>query len=107
MLYDKKWDQEVKVLDEVGRKMHQAADWLEQHEWCQRFSCDAYGARCMAGALNLFFPAGHREALERVNAHTHCGIMCWNDREGRTKQEVIDMLRKAAWPVPYCEPNEE
>ncbi len=95
MLYDKKWDQKVKVVDEIGQVMLKAAEWLEQNEWCQCMF-ESGQARCLTGVLNEVHPYGALMAFGRIYAKCQ-GVMSWNDTPGRTKQEVINMLREVAY----------
>ena len=96
-----------------------AAQWLEDNEWCQE--AEAYGpdcfpydveilrsegaepvACCAVGALKLA-AGGHSMVLERTGAvlARHLGLRGstipeWNDKPGRTKEEVIQAMREAA-----------
>jgi hypothetical protein len=84
-----------------------ARDLLHESGWTQLDARDSEGKYCLSGAL--FKAAGedraaYRGALksvgERLNEPAcafggfdcHCSVMRWNDREGRTKREVVAKL---------------
>jgi hypothetical protein len=78
-----------------------AADYIERHGWCQRSSQDSGGAVCAAWALTIAaghdlsvsLEAGHR-LLRLTGGRT---VPAWNDASGRTKAEVVETLRSAAF----------
>lgn len=86
-----------------------AAEFLEQHEWCQftkaknthgcavRVGDSAATQFCLAGAMLRAYPGLELcEAWAKVRAHLN-GVFptTWNDAPGRTKAEVVALLRKA------------
>ena len=95
----------VKPLDEAGRVLMEAADFLEQRKWfpgegrdCREAHC-AWDAICLSQGSSmpteLSYNAGNRLAhalgLRRVSQ-----IFTWNDAKDRTKEEVIAKLRAVA-----------
>ncbi len=98
MLYDPKW-KEAKVLDEVGEGLLKAAKYIEDHGWCQNTVEDEKGQVCIIGALDY---AGLRRlgwvtASGRVTKAVGSNFINWNNHPKRTKQEVINILKQAAY----------
>jgi hypothetical protein len=105
MLYDTKWDRPV--VDAVGQDLLNAAEYIERHGWCQSRAFDGDRA-CMVGAIYAATGGiGRGARLEGPNMRFLCSLMrvalvapnqaAWNDDPVRTKQEVIDALRQAAY----------
>ena len=105
MLYDTKWDRPV--VDAVGQDLLNAAEYIERHGWCQSRAFDGDRA-CMMGAIYAATGGTFRGLTvgavdERyLNAVMRVLLIApsptrWNDEKGRTKQEVIDALRQAAY----------
>jgi hypothetical protein len=84
-----------------------ARDLLHEKGWTQLDARDAVGRYCLSGALSAAAGedrAAYRAALESLNARLqepgcalggvdcHCAVLRWNDREGRTKHEVVAKL---------------
>ena len=96
MLYDPKWEAPAttKPPDDPGRALLlKAANMIETHGWIQGAASNGHGF-CALGAICL---TGENycaaiDALHRIVPQ----IMDWNDAPGRTKEEVIATLRKAA-----------
>jgi hypothetical protein len=83
-------------LTKGGLRLMAAADLIEQVGWCRKAGRSREGicagiAIAQAGAIDL---------LPHVEAQTGWGIAAWNDAPGRTKEQVIDLLRSAAWSAP-------
>lgn len=107
MLYDKKWG-----LDEVSKGLLKAAEYIEEHGWCQRMTFNERGESCLSFALDKAFgidtsfdeyrlkvEARNRlmkPILEVMTENVAC-IINWNDAKGRTKEEVINLLREVAY----------
>lgn len=90
---------------------------IEEHGWCQGVEVNKTGAVCAYGAFGLatvewtneipvrhgshdrqrVFTVRQREILELMGIPfaTHT-VVSWNDADGRTKDEVIDALTRAA-----------
>jgi hypothetical protein len=97
-----------------------AIDWIREHGWCQWSSLDRQGRVCAVGALARFQSSGrasdyghydyghydrdrylvwtgHRAELSSLmGIPLTPGLLGWNDTPGRTEEEVIDALTKAA-----------
>jgi uncharacterized protein (TIGR02266 family) len=84
-----------------------ARDLLHESGWTQLDARDAEGRYCLSGALAKAAGedrAAYRGALQSIGARLgepgcqfggfdcHCSVMRWNDREGRTKREVVAKL---------------
>ncbi len=105
MLYDTKWDKEV-LLDEVGEILLKAADYIDKHGWCQRRAFIGKKA-CLLGAVAAVIDGGIGTATITPTAayeKAYCrlaklvsGMGNWNDAPGRTKDEVVAVLRTAAY----------
>lgn len=107
MLYDKKWDKEVKV-DEVGEVLLKAADYIEKYGWCQEAAFSPDGRACLLGGIyaacgglrrdaGLYdTPPNYDKAVSRI-AKFAPNLGVWNDHPHRTKDEVVAVLRKAAY----------
>ena len=87
--------------DRVAGVLLGAADYIERHGWCQGTS--RIGDRvCVAWALAIAAhqdfkfaeQAGHRLMRSVGGGRT---VPRWNDRIGRTKEEVVEALRAAAF----------
>jgi hypothetical protein len=104
MLYDKKWDKEVKVVDEVGKMILKAADWLEEHGWCQGWMDDDRGRSCAMGAvwnvtkdMKIYVVAARRIGrAASIDYGSPSSVVRWNDKPGRTAEEVMAIMRHAA-----------
>ena len=103
MLYDKKWDKEVKVGDEVGQALLKAADYIEEHGHCKGVLYNDEGAVCFRGAfikieaLELLDLAELRLKDLGVPHKGYMGVVDWNNAPERTAEEVIAMMRHAAY----------
>lgn len=107
MLNDPNWDKGTKVEpDEVGQHLLRAAEYIDKHGWCQNMLFDAAGRVCLEGALmstdQTYLERGLINALDRLRSVTghHCGWP-WNDKPERTKDEVVNTLRTAAYAPKY------
>jgi hypothetical protein len=93
-------------LDAASRLLLRTAEVIERQGWCQCYIGIANGQVCLEGALmiaagktpeSVIIPntvAG--EAVSRVRASVGMGAYQWNDKPGRTKEEVIAKLRAVA-----------
>ena len=91
------------VLDDASRLLLRAAALIEERGWCQGayFSGErlcAMGALHMAsgGRIGDAFTAVGSVAIERLWKKLPTVIPDWNDRPGRTKEEVVAKLRAVA-----------
>jgi hypothetical protein len=98
---DKSKGEQVVEVDEIGRVLLDAAEYIERHGWCQNQTWNEDGAVCAEGAIlcaagetHGYKPAARLGAyldLMEVNE-----IADWNDAPSRTKSEVVAALREAA-----------
>lgn len=80
--------------------LNDVADFFEENNWIQGSYQDHEGGFCLVGGIghmgcsdasqrNLF-----GELSQRINRHgLPMTIVAWNDAPGRTKEEVIALLR--------------
>lgn len=82
-----------------------AADYIEQHGWCQKVLQDMDGKVCLLGALSFGGADGMCSVrlveqvgryLKRKGLTKRGTAVVWNDKPGRTKEEVVAALRGAA-----------
>jgi hypothetical protein len=89
----------------VAETLDAAADYIEKHGWmpngARMFPCGAGGPLCAANAIvdvtqeAEITPA--LDALGRALGGSGCdAIFRWNDAPGRTKEEVVALLRAVA-----------
>ena len=89
------------------RLLSTARDLIEKHGWTQLMEVDPGGSYCLSGALleaagddDALYRRALRSVGERLNVPAcsmggygcHCAIIGWNDREGRTRYEVMAKL---------------
>ena len=93
----------------VANKLRKIANVLEKYGWCQgTFGYDAKGPHCLVGAA-WYPPTDYIDNTEFIlflNDYIGKGpgalvpasvtVVEWNDTPGRTKWQVIGMLRMAA-----------
>ncbi len=111
MLYNPQHD--YKQKDEVACALDRAADLLERSNWVQDMFEQNYPFRlrrtgyCMMGAIHKVITGDSgtgdgegglsNQCVMRLRAHMSWDDPSWwNDKEGRTKAEVISMLREVA-----------
>ncbi len=110
MLYDPKHDAGVRItwrhgVDTIGRKLLNAAEYIEQHGWCQGSLRNPRGSACLIGALyysndfrgDLRKDPQWTTAIRRLTKMTHVHPERWNDSSGRTQDEVVHVLRESAY----------
>lgn len=86
-------------MNENQRKLREAAaQILEKRGWCQGEYQDSFGRCCLQGAL---LKARKDRGLFRTPIPFYePKAVLWNDTPGRTKEEVIALLRSDATEVP-------
>ncbi len=108
---------EAKQLTEHGKIYLEAANLLELKDWCQGMAADIKDRVCMAEALHRAVfgyqerarPCSHpnplrwRPVYDALSNFIGQDVIKWNDIDGRTKAEVIEKLREAAYN-PILEP---
>ena len=98
MLYDRRRD-----LSQESRDLLAAAEYIRAHGWCQRTtygSIDPQSSACIVGALWRVTQSHERtKHVSGILYHSLSGlsIIAWNDTRGRTVDEVLDLLERAAW----------
>lgn len=76
-----------------------AADYIESHGWIQGMWNTTDGAVCMVGALAQAVSgraprkAATTELRRELCLGEYTTLISWNDRPGRTKDEVLAALR--------------
>ena len=70
---------------------HKAADYIEKHGWTQGEYEREDGAVCLAGAISRVALGARVHDLDDLVPDS-CVIQ-WQDRPGRTKDEVLALLR--------------
>lgn len=96
MLYDKRWGEKVETTPE-RQALLDAADYIEEHGWCQRQMEDGMKV-CAMRALMVVAPlsvAVISEVMLRRHIGAKWGIPAWNDAPERTKEEVVEAMRVA------------
>jgi hypothetical protein len=85
--------------EQVRKEAQAAADYIKKHGWCQGAYRD--GKKCCALGANRMANRAHDNsplivaACEVLNIDSY-SLHKWNDAEGRTKQEVIDLYESIA-----------
>jgi|SRR5882672_5091293 len=102
---------EARQLTEHGKIYLDAANLLEKKGWCQNQASDPFNRVCMAEALHRA-TYGSQESVnmntvsdtrawklpyEALTKFIGRDAIRWNDTIGRTKAEVIEKLREAAY----------
>jgi hypothetical protein len=98
MLYDKKWD-----LSQASRDLLSAADYMDQHGWCQHIAENKAGEVCITGAIDLGMH-GERSSKRFQAAYYQfrdafglMSVMGWNDFDCKSKEQAVGALRQAAY----------
>jgi len=95
-------------LSQTAKDILAIADKVDELGWCQYASKDANGRVCIIGAgqelgIPLYDVFGHRihpvhkSIQNRVRIDGFDYIDSWNDAKGRTKEQVLAMLRELAF----------
>ncbi len=88
-------------LDEAGKILRSAADYIEKHGWWQGCrGSHPHGKTC----LMMSIWAIDSYAIEAADRVTHylgfenrAEAVQWNDAPERTKEQVVEALREAAY----------
>jgi hypothetical protein len=83
----------------VADKLRAAADLLATNGWIQGAPSDEHGRYCIDGAVNVVTDDAnvYKDATEAVLDHLGTpSITGWNDKPGRTAEQVIAVLRETA-----------
>ena len=85
------------VATQARRELDQVAELIRRCGWCQHELKDSDGRLCLLGALgDLHGRPG--ESVARLWLYATAGTRHlgeWNDRPGRTVDEVLDLLKRA------------
>lgn len=90
-------------LDDISKGLLEIAEYIKEHGWCQNRVLDEKGQVCVAGTMHLSrnnLREGNNwdEAKARITKVTgEYNIVQWNNTPGRTKEEIINKLREAAY----------
>jgi len=97
MLYDKKWDKEIKTEEPWRQHLRDAAAYMRQHGWCRFETEDDLGRVCLLGALmkteNMVASQVSSLQLRKL---IDMGIPGWNDFICKSKEQAVAMLEAAA-----------
>ena len=84
----------------TGEALQRAANLIRERGWVQGCYKTDDGAMCISMAIYLAAePEGVDAALRRVQDGLlargwQCGLIAWNDVDGRTKDEVLALLEE-------------
>lgn len=95
-------------MDETGKILLRAAKLIEQRGWTQGTYEDGDGCLCVLGAIVVAELGGRTpkdweaatmdaSAVYRLEDTVQRHANAWNDKRGRTAEEVIDALIAAAY----------
>src|SRR5258706_8227498 len=99
MLHDERWD-----LDEDGKVIWDVANYIEEHGWIQcSYNRKSEGV-CILGAYHALTGNEDHSSISKIanfldteHLKGDCFVITdYNDTPGRTKEEVIAMLKQAA-----------
>jgi hypothetical protein len=88
-----------RLLSPSSVTLLKAANYMEEHGWCQHREIDDHGRVCAYGAILKVAEDEDwgGKAAGRLRSYIGCGgIATWNDQPGRTEAEVIATMRAAA-----------
>ena len=84
-------------LDEASKVLLRAAEYIEEHGWCQHDLVEMSGRVCLMGAIySVAKEDDARAALDMVVNAIGRFPSVWNDAPGRTQAEVVAKLREVA-----------
>ena len=84
-------------IDEAGKILLDAADYIERHGWCQGAHENGQGEVCAMAAIYHCYRRGDLTAMRRLQNYVGSRYVGdWNDAPGRTKEQVVEALRAAA-----------
>lgn len=105
MLYDPKWKKR-KATRSLSQIYNEAADAIRDHGHSRGQLRAKDGSMCVWGAINLvaegdpFRVSGaSSDRLKPLSKIVGRHVISWNNEEGRTKRQVLGLLRKAARAV--------
>lgn len=88
--------------EQVAATLEAAADYIDEHGWCQNALKMPDGSVCAEGAIcevseTYDWQVQIYEVLRRHGCEK--GVYVWNDEPGREEWEVTDLLRSTAKKV--------
>lgn len=110
----------ARLNEDLAKHLLDAADWLERHEWCQQSNWrsemgheieeerDQVEMACLMGSLMIVENDQRGADSTGIAANAvwrHLGlpldmdIIAWNDSTRRTKEHVVEALRKTAYSL--------
>ncbi len=102
-LDEKKPGEALTTLEPWRQLLLDAADELERVGWCQHAMMNHLGNRCVVGAVasvrarqRSTLPLDASQQAENALYAIVGPIVGWNDTDGRTQDEVLDVLRSVA-----------
>ncbi len=101
MLYDPKSE-----LNLIGRKLYEAANYMDEHGHAKRILMDIEGRVCLLGAISMAVD-GTKDGISDLVSQCenacakHSGVSIgilvdWNNAPERTKDEVVNLLKETA-----------
>lgn len=86
-----------KYSEQVRKDAKAAADYIREHGWCQGITRNEKGGVCMYGASEFCGAAcGGVYLDEAVREEIGMCVAGWNDKPGRTKEEVLAVFDRIA-----------
>ena len=92
MLYNQKWD--------IQQRLDRIADYIEEKGWCQNAWNDGAAVCLVTGMNHFIFDEAEwfivwdllRDRIA-LGPDGYAALTEWNDAPGRTKQDVLNLLR--------------
>lgn len=73
------------------------SELIKEKGWCQKYMTDSEGKICLAKAIVQAYKNGDEffAAWKKISelVTSQGGIISWNDKEGRTVEEVLTLLK--------------
>lgn len=91
----------AEYAEPIAVALDAAADYIDEHGWCQHTPNNEAGAVCIEGALCRV--AGTWEARWLLVKDLGTAANVWNDMPGREQWEVTELLRDTAKKVRHGE----
>jgi hypothetical protein len=108
MLFDPKWEEKIAVKELWRQVLREAAEVIKQRGWIQGRLRDKQGRVCAIGAISHVFDTdlalrcgavGAEQNLRKylsIDGGDEITIASWNDKPGRTKEEVVQAMLHVA-----------
>jgi hypothetical protein len=77
------------------QRLRAAATYMDEHGWTQGTEKNNAGQVCLTGAIRFCAPQNGDDYLIRAVLRHRNQAETWNDQNGRTDSEVLDILRTA------------